>query len=359
MKRSRNRTIRMGIFISAGVLIFIIAIYLIGAKQNMFGINVKVTTVFADVKGLRQGATIRFTGIDVGAVSKLEILSDSSVLVEMAIEQKVTPFIKKNSIATIGSQGLMGNKLIVLLPGSPDEASITQGDVLPSLAAIETDDILKEIKVSSERITEVSGNLVDITAKINRGEGIFGKIFTDTSFAYNITRTSQNLAELSGMVNRGEGFVGKLLADTAFSGNLDSAAHYISEISRNLEGVTAKLERGEGMLGRMVTDTSAAQNLYRSSVALNQTTSNLERITGNLIGFTETLNTGEGTFQKMLVDSVFADSLDIVLRNLNETLIEVRKASEAVQRSGMIRMFSKKKKDETTGEADLLKEKNP
>jgi phospholipid/cholesterol/gamma-HCH transport system substrate-binding protein len=333
----------MGIFISAGVLLFIIAIYLIGAKQNMFGINVKVTTVFSDVKGLREGATVRFTGIDVGSVSKLQILSDSSVLVEMAIEQKVTPFIKKNSLATIGTQGLMGNKLVLLLPGSPDEASIEQDDVLPSLPGIEMDDILTEIKVSSERISLVSGNLVDITAKINRGEGIFGKIFTDTSFAYNLSKTNQNLRELSDMVNRGEGFVGKLLADTAFASDLDSAAHYISEISRNLEGITGKIESGEGIVGRMFTDTSVSYNLYQSSRYLNETTGNLEKITGNLIGFTETMNTGEGVVNKMLVDSVFADSLDIALRNLNETLIEVRKASESVQRSGIIRMFSKKK----------------
>jgi phospholipid/cholesterol/gamma-HCH transport system substrate-binding protein len=336
----------MGIFISAGVLMFIIAIYLIGAKQNMFGINVKVTTVFADVQGLRQGAVVRFTGIDVGAVSNLEILSDSSVLVEMAIEQKVTPFIKKNSIATIGSQGLMGNKLIVLLPGSADQASIKQGDALPSLEAVSSDDILNEIKISSERISEVSGNLVDITDKINRGEGIFGKMFTDTTFAYNLSKTGRNIAELSDMVNRGEGFIGKLLADTSFSRDLDSAAQYISQISSNLEGITCKLDRGEGLVGRMFTDTSAAQNLYRSSLALNQTTANLQDITGNLIDFSETLNSGEGAFQKMLVDSTFADSLDIVLHNLNETLIEVKEASEAIQRSGMIRMFSKKKKED-------------
>ena len=104
MKRSPQRAIRLGIFIAAGILLFVIAIYLIGNKQNMFGINVKVTTVFADVKGLRQGAVVRFTGIDVGAVSKLEILTDSSVLVEMAIERKVTHFIKKNSTATIASR---------------------------------------------------------------------------------------------------------------------------------------------------------------------------------------------------------------------------------------------------------------
>ena len=346
MKRSPQRAIRLGTFITAGVLLFIIALYLIGSKQNMFGINVKVTTVFADVKGLREGAVVRFTGIDVGAVSKLQILSDSSVIVEMAIEKKVTHFIKKNSIASIASQGLMGNKIVVLLPGSPDMPSIEQGDNLPSIIPIETDDILKEIKTSSERISEVSGNLVDITAKINRGEGIFGKIFTDTSFAYNLSKTSQNLKELSDMVNSGEGFIGKLFADTTFSGDLDSTARYISEIARNLEEVTDKINRGEGIVGKMFTDTSLTNNLYMASQNLNESTGNLEEVTDNLIEFTETMNSGQGVVHKMLVDSVFADSLDIALRNLNETLIEVRKASEAVQKSGMIRAFSKDKKSE-------------
>ncbi len=356
MKPSFKRTTRLGMFIAAGILLFILAIYLIGNKQNMFGINVKVSAVFTDVRGLRQGATVRFTGIDVGAVSNLEILSDSSVLVEMAIEQKVTPFIKQNSIATIGTQGLMGNKIVVLLPGSPDLPPIEEGDNLSSLDPIETDDILKEIQGVSIKISEVSGNLVEITDKINRGEGIFGKIFTDTSFAYNLSRTSRNLMELSEMVNRGEGFAGKLLADTLFAADLDSTLQYFSEISRNLEGVTEKISRGEGIFGRMFTDTSVAQNLYESTRNLNETTVNLERITGNLLDFSEALGSGKGAVNKMLVDSVFADSLDIALRNLNETLIEVRKASEAVQESGLIRAFSR---DRESGGGNTQKDHEP
>ena len=145
MKNTRQANIRLGMYIAGGVFLFILIIYLIGNKQNMFSTNVKVTTEFRDVVGLREGANVRFTGIDVGAVSKLTILSDSSVLVEMAIDRKVTPFIKNNSTATIGSQGLMGNKLIVLLPGSADVRSIEAGDHLPSVQPIEADDILREI----------------------------------------------------------------------------------------------------------------------------------------------------------------------------------------------------------------------
>jgi hypothetical protein len=68
------------------------------------------------------------------------------------------------------------------------------------------------------------------------------------------------------------------------------------------------------------------------------------------------MNTGKGTFNKMLVDSLFADSLDIALRNLNETLIEIREASEALQHSGMVRAFSKKSKKKAAKEAEALEE---
>jgi len=344
MKSSRQANIRLGMYITGGVVMFILIIYLIGSKQNMFSTNVKVTTLFSDVVGLRQGANVRFTGIDVGAVSKLTILSDASVLVEMAIDKKVTPFIKKNSIATIGSQGLMGARIIILLPGSADQETIEQGDQLPSVPPIEADEILKEIKISSERISVVSGNLISITRKMNQGEGIFGKIFTDTAFAANLAKTSENLRKLSDGINRGEGFIGKLLADPGFAADLDSTAMYIAEISENLEGITDKVNRGEGVIGKLFTDTAFTVNIYQASENLNSSTRNLEEVTGNLISLTETMNEGQGTFNKMLVDSVFADSLDIALRNLNETLIEIRKASEALQHSGMVRAFSKKSK---------------
>ncbi len=352
MKRTRQANIRLGIYIAGGVTLFILMIYFIGNKMNKFTTNVKVTTVFRDVVGLREGALVRFTGIDVGAVSKLTILSDSSVLVEMAIDRKVTEFIKKNSIASIGSQGLMGNKLIVLLPGSPDQESIEPGDNLPSVPPIEADEILKEVKTSSERIAVVSGNLIEITEKMNRGEGIFGKIFTDTAFASNLARTSHNLRTLSDGINRGEGFMGKLLADPAFAADLDSTAKYIAEIASNLEEVTDKVNRGEGIVGKLFTDTAFSVNLYEASKNLNASTQNLEMVTGNLVVLTETMNTGQGVFNKMLVDSTFADSLDLALQNLNEALVEIRKASEALQYSGMVRAFSRKARKESAEESE-------
>ena len=345
MKTRRSSNIRLGIYIALGVLLFILAIYFIGSRQSMFQRNVKITAMFSDVKGLRIGANVRFTGIDVGTVSKMDILSDSVVLIEMAVNEKVTPFIKKNSIATIASEGLMGSKIVVLLPGSPDEESVSDGDNLPTMEAVEIDDILREINTSSERISVVSSNLIDITDKINRGEGVFGKIFTDTSFAYNLSISSKNLKEISERINRGEGLAGKILADTTLSSNLDSAVLYAEQISQNLEGITRKINRGQGVFGRLFTDTTLTNNILTASKNLNRSSQNLEKLTVNLIDITEKINSGKGVINKLLVDSVFADSIDVTLQQLNETIIEVKEASEALQRSGLVRAFSKKEED--------------
>jgi phospholipid/cholesterol/gamma-HCH transport system substrate-binding protein len=346
MKDNRRRTIRLGMFIAGGVLLFIMIIYLIGGKQNMFTSSMKITSVFTDVKGLQEGANVRFTGIDVGAVNRLQILTDSTVLVEISLDRKVAKFIKKDSRATIASQGLMGNKLIIIMPGAADLPSIEQGDNLLSVEPVEIDDIIREIKISGERISVVSANLISITDKMERGEGIFGKIFTDTSFAYNLSQTSRNIRILSDQINRGEGFLGKLLAESDFSAELDSTAIYVTSIARNLEEITGKIDRGEGLIGRMTTDTTLTHNLYQAGENLSDATYNMEKMTTNLITFTETLNSGQGMVNKMLVDSAFADSLDMALQNLNMTLIELRKASTAVQQSGMIRAFSRKARKE-------------
>jgi len=346
MRPTRKNNIRLGIYIASGVLLFIFVIYLIGSRQNMFQRNVKITAIFDDVRGLRLGANVRFTGIDVGTVSKMDILSDTTVLVEMAVNEKVTPFIKKNSIATIANEGLMGSKIVVLLPGSANERSIIDGDNLLTSQPVEIDDIIREIKISSEQISAVSFNLVDITNKINRGEGIFGKIFTDTTFAYNLSLSSQNLQEISQRVNRGEGLVGRLFADTTLANNIDSASILMEQISRNIEGITQKIDQGKGIFDLLLSDTSLTYNLYVSSQNLNYSTANLEKFSNNLVGITEKMNNGNGAFNKLLVDSVFADSLDITVRNLNETILEIQKASEALQQSRMFRTFAKTPKEE-------------
>ncbi len=351
MNQSKRYKYRLGLFVTIGLIIFLAAIYLIGKEQSMFVFNIKISAVFSDVKGLRVGNNVRFSGINIGTVENLEILTDTTVIVDLVIERKVARFIKKDSKATIVSDGLMGNKIIIILSGSPEAESIREGDNLLSLDPVDFDDIINEIQRSSEKISQVSNNLIDITNKINQGEGIFGKIFTDTAFTSNIDKASlnaaiitQNLSEISEKIKEGEGIIGKMLLDTAISYNLDISSRKLAEISRNFEEITDKINRGEGVFGRLFTDTTLTTNFSQASKNISQSSENLEELTQSLIEITDKINHGRGVINKLLIDSVFADSLDIALQRLNTGLIEATEASEAIQRSRLIRVFSKKER---------------
>lgn len=348
MQKPRKNIIRVGLFITVAFVLFIIAILLIGREQNLFRPNVRITTVFSNVKGLKVGNNVRFSGINVGTVINMNIYSDTVVVVDMSIDRSVTKFIKKNSMATIGNEGLMGNKLINILPGTPESPSIEQGDRLGSVEAIEIDDILLEIKKSSENISVVSSNLIDITDKINRGEGMFGKIFTDTTLtrnldktSYNAARISSNILDLSNRLNEGHGILGKMFADTLFSVELDSFTQSLGMISDNIIQITEKINKGEGIFGRLFTDTTLTNNLYTTSLYLKYVSENLMEVSYKL-------NTEDNVLNKFIADTTFTDSLEVMINRLNQGILEATEASEAIQRSGIIRMFSKKEKEEKT-----------
>ncbi len=344
MKTSQRRNIVVGIFVLLGIALFISTIYLVGKKENLFGSPVKISAVFKDVQGLREGDKVRLSGIDIGTISNLSFMDDNRVFIEMSLDETVVGFVKKDSRVTIGSEGLMGSKVVTILPGSIASGAVDKHDTLTSVEQVSIDDIIREVNKTSENIAIVSYELIDITKKINRGDGVFGKIFTDTTLTTNlddavrnISFITENLNELTYKVNNGQGIVGKMFADTTLTAELGSTGQNLDEITRNLMEITEKINKGEGIFGRMFTDTSLTQNLYITS-------QNLQSTTRSLSSLAEKLSSDSSALNLLIDDPTFADSLEILLNNFNEGVIEATEAAEAIQRSGLIRLFSKKKK---------------
>jgi len=343
--------IKLGVFVVFGIVIFFIIIYILGKNRNLFTSNIKIYGVFENVYGLTEGNKVRLLGIDVGTVAKIKIISENKVLVEMSIQNDIVKFVPKNSIATIGTEGITGNKIVVIIPGTIDYRAIKSRDTLNTLKPIEIDDILKEIKKTSENITKVSENLIGVTDKINRGEGIFGKIFTDTVLSANLDKVTRNIVditeklnEISGNIKKGEGLLGTILVDTNFSKNLEKAGKNFELISRNLNKAIEKINKGEGLLGKLYYDSSLTQRFYKItenitdvSIKLNVASENLKIITSYMVD-------GEGVVNKILVDSAFADSIGVAINKLNRALDELINTSEVIRDNKLIKLFSKKKK---------------
>jgi len=191
--KTQNFKVRLGIFIAVGLVLFVLAIFIIGKQKNMFDPVIKLTTRFQNVGGLQVGSTVRFSGINVGTVDNIRIINDSTVKVDMLIKKDVQRFLRSDSEAGIGSEGLIGDKILVLSQGNPKSKIVKDGQTIPSSEPVETDAIMASLQVTADNAAVATGEITEILQKVNGGQGTLGKLIQDPTMANNIDKTILNL----------------------------------------------------------------------------------------------------------------------------------------------------------------------
>jgi phospholipid/cholesterol/gamma-HCH transport system substrate-binding protein len=189
--------VRLGLFIAGGLMLFVIAIFLIGKQKNLFVRVYKLTTTFYNVSGLQVGNNVRFSGINVGTVENIKIINDSTVQVDMLIAQSVQQFIKVDCEAAIGSAGIIGDRVLIITQGSPDASQAKEGQQIGSKEPVESDAIMASLQVTADNAMIVSDQLAEIMIKLNSGDGTLGRLIQDSTIAENINQTILNLKRSS------------------------------------------------------------------------------------------------------------------------------------------------------------------
>lgn len=193
--------VRLGLFIIGGLALFVIIIFIIGKQQNLFNPVFKVTANFYNVSGLQVGNNIRFSGINIGIVDNITIINDSTVRVDMLIRKDVQKFIKNDSKAAIGSEGIIGDRLINITQGTSDAPVVHDRQEISSIEPIETDAIIAGMNVSVLNAAIITNELAEIMVKINSGSGTIGRLLQDSTIAENINMTILNLRKSSKGLN--------------------------------------------------------------------------------------------------------------------------------------------------------------
>jgi phospholipid/cholesterol/gamma-HCH transport system substrate-binding protein len=196
-KHTTKFKVRLGLFIAGGLMIFIVAVFIIGRQKNLFVPVYKLTTTFYNVSGLEVGNNIRFSGINVGTVDNIKIINDSTVQVDMLIQKNVQKFIKEDCEAAIGSAGLIGDRILIITQGSSDAALAKDGQQILSKEPIEPDAIMASLQVTANNAAIVSYQLAEIMIKVNSGSGTLGRFIQDSTIAENINQTIVNLKKSS------------------------------------------------------------------------------------------------------------------------------------------------------------------
>src|ERR1700761_4201525 len=180
MKTTASQKIRIGLFALVGLAVLIAAMYLIGQKKNLFSSTFNVYGQFRNVNGLVIGNNVRFAGINVGVVNNIAIVNDSTVKVSLTLNNTVKKFIKRDSKMSIGSDGLMGDKLIVIAPGGlTSTEEVKEGDELPAVNPLDIDKVMNKITKIADNAGDLIQNLSEITAKVNHGKGSLGRMLND------------------------------------------------------------------------------------------------------------------------------------------------------------------------------------
>ncbi|KUG25687.1 vpsc protein [hydrocarbon metagenome] len=257
IKKTGNK-IKLGIFISLGLLLLIVGIYFIGEGQQLFRSTFSVTGVFKDVAGLQAGNNVRLSGVNVGTVRNIIIVSDTSVRVEILIDERIREFIKKDAVAIIGSEGLMGNKALIINPGTGNKQVIENNDIIQTIQPVTIDDIIQSLNSTIENTASITGDLAIITKKIESGEGTIGRLIMDKKWRENFETTFINLRE-------GSTDFRKVMAK---ANELDEIILSVKEtiqntadITSDLASISGNIESGRGTLGRFLMDQTTADNL--------------------------------------------------------------------------------------------------
>ena len=320
MKRTK-RALRLGIFIASALLLFIVAIYLIGSKQNLFTSTTDVHASFKDIRGLMPGNIVRFAGINIGTVSDIQLESDSSVVVTMTIRDNYTDHIYKNSSVQIGQEGLMGGKIILISSGDPDTGKVEEGDSLPVAGGL---DIQAMIAQATEMLDEARG-------------------------------TVANMRSITGKLDAGDGDIALLLNENHLTEALNDATRKLNASLAEVQQITSKINEGEGDLGRLVNDDSITTRVNIIMANLQASSERADSLVEELHRTSLALNHGEGVLPRLLHDKELGLTVDTAIAKVDESVVEITRAAETISNSWLFRLFSKKNRKQN--EVELEQEK--
>ena len=193
MKKESGYKGKLGMFVLVGLALFALTIYFVGKQKNLFGSTFHLKAKFKSVSGLQVGNNVRFSGINIGTVGEIELETDTSVLVTLVIKKEVQQFIKTDAVAAIGSDGLMGDKLLTISPGTMSVKTVNDDDLINTKSPIEMSDVMSSLKTSVDNAGIITAQLAQISYKMNNGNGALSRLISDEGYSKSIENTLTNL----------------------------------------------------------------------------------------------------------------------------------------------------------------------
>lgn len=323
MDRDRNLEIKVGLFVLMGLSLLVFTTVSLGNQQNLFETNVTLHTSFNDIAGLREGAAVKLSGLNVGVVTSIKFprdLGDKRVQVALKVASRYSERIRGDSTATIKGQGLLGDKFLELTIGSEDRPIIEDGSTIDPIEPSDMFSALGKTAASFEQVADninkmltgedgqsagksvagILSSLRNILDEAENGSGIIHQLVYDKQAGRDLTAavaavrtTSDELSAVVSDVRNGDGTISKLIYKDQISGIVTSLESTVASI----DTLVADVKDGDGVIHDLVYGEEQAELVASLATASND----LKDILG-------TIKRGEGTLGALVVDpTVYGD----------------------------------------------------
>lgn len=324
---SNKRMVTVGVFVVVGLIIFIVGVLTLGGQKSTFQQRSTLHAIFKDVGGLKVGNNVWFSGVKVGTINKMSFTPGAMVDVEMSVEDKAMKYIKKDSKAKIGSEGFIGNKIVIIYDGSMSSGAAADNDVLMVDNGTSTDEMIATLQKNNQNLLGITNNIKLITERLMNGQGSAGKILSDDQLAN----------ELQEAVTRFR----------IASGN-------IQKITADVSSYTSQLQSAGSLTNNLIHDTVfyshlkiTAQQIEEASIAIKTSSDKIKHISSNLEDVSNRLDSTGSPIGVLLNDEEAGKNLKTTLQNLQSGSKKLDQDLEALQHNFLFKgFFKKKEKDE-------------
>jgi len=319
-----RRALIVGIFISLGIVLFVLGIFTVGSGNKSFG-GMPVNAVFTDVAGLKKGGGVWFSGVKVGTITDIQFTGPEQVTVKMTIDKSIQQYVHNDATAKIGSDGLIGNKIIDINSGSPQAPIIKEGDVLHAEKMLSTDDITKTLQENNVNILAITNDLKKVTKQMAEGKGMVGTLLTDSNLANKFRSIVQNL---------------------------DNTTIATKNMSTEMQRFASKLNNKGTLADNLLNDTTTYTKLKAAASNLQATTAKASEFVNNLNTASGKLKSTDNTLGVLLNDPKGAEQIKSTLYYLQQSSVKLNDDLEALQHNFFTRGFFK---DREKAKADSIK----
>ena len=317
MKNSPNkRGVVVGLFIFVGLLLLVTCVLIIGNLHETFKKKTEIVTLFDDVSGLQVGNNIWFSGVKIGTVSSLKFYADRKVKVMMKVEDKAVPYIHQDAFVKLSTDGLIGNKILVIYGGTSKRPQISEGDTLRVEKAFSSDEMINTLQANNKNLLEITNDFKIISHKIASGEGTVGKLIGDNSLYSHLDSATLSLQNASIQAKQ------LITSLTIFSKGLNKKGTLANELT---------------------TDTVVFKSIKASVLHLQQMSDNANVFITNL---KEASTNPNSTIGVLLHDEESGARIKQTIKNLEAGTLKLDQDLEAAQSSFLLKGFFKKQAKE-------------